>query len=146
MAYIETPKTNALKQKIEKLLKTVPEFVTENNELKINLIKEKADSCDITLIKLLLGNSETKKEFFTSVLDSFVFNSREFKDFLDFSSLDNSYSKYLGKEIGLYVGDTALTDCGDVVLNFPYKDCVLEGGQRKEDGLDRKSTRLNSSH
>jgi len=136
MAYIETPKTNALKQKIEKLLKTVPEFVTENNELKINLIKEKADSCDITLIKLLLGNSETKKEFFTSVLDSFVFNSREFKDFLDFSSLDNSYSKYLGKEIGLYVGDTALTDCGDVVLNFPYKDCVLEGGQRKEDGLD----------
>ena len=23
-----------------------------------------------------------------------------------------------------------------VVLNFPFKDCVLEGGQKKEDGLD----------
>lgn len=21
----------------------------------------------------------------------------------------------------------------DIVLNFPYKDCILEGGQRKED-------------
>ena len=34
------------------------------------------------------------------------------------------------------MGDSSLLDRSEVVLNFPFKDCVLEGGQRKEDGLD----------
>ena len=34
------------------------------------------------------------------------------------------------------MGDIPLIDRSEVVLNFPFKDCVLEGGQRKEDGLD----------
>ena len=29
-----------------------------------------------------------------------------------------------------------MIDWSKVVLNFPFKDCILEGGQRKEDGLD----------
>lgn len=29
-----------------------------------------------------------------------------------------------------------LTDTNDVVLDFPYKDCVLEGGQSTEEGTD----------
>ena len=29
-----------------------------------------------------------------------------------------------------------MIDRSEVVLNFPFKDCILEGGQRKEDGLD----------
>ena len=34
------------------------------------------------------------------------------------------------------MGDSSLLDRNEVVLNFPFKDCVLDGGQRKEDGLD----------
>lgn len=34
------------------------------------------------------------------------------------------------------MGDIPLIDRSEVVLNFPFKDCILEGGQRKEDGLD----------
>lgn len=34
------------------------------------------------------------------------------------------------------MGDIPLIDWSKVVLNFPFKDCILEGGQRKEDGLD----------
>ena len=34
------------------------------------------------------------------------------------------------------MGDIPLIDWSEVVLNFPFKDCILEGGQRKEDGLD----------
>ena len=30
-------------------------------------------------------------------------------------------------------GDKYLSENQDVVLNFPYKDCVLEGGQTKDD-------------
>lgn len=29
-----------------------------------------------------------------------------------------------------------LKDRDEVVLNFPFKDCVLQGGQSKDEGLD----------
>lgn len=142
MPYTETPETNALKQHIEKILATVPDFVEpaadkkQKPKLKINVIKDCAERGDIKLLAPLLKNSSIKKAFFTPVLDSFVFNTARFKEFLEYSSACNSYSKYLGQKIGLYMGDIPLIDRSEVVLNFPFKDCVLEGGQRKEDGLD----------
>lgn len=128
--------TNALYSKIEKLLKSIPDFITEENELRYNKIKEMAENGNPILLEPILNNAEMKKAFFKPILDSFIFKTKEFKEFLDYSSSNNSYSQYLGKKIGLYCGDVALTDRNEVVLNFPYKDCVLEGGQRKEDGLD----------
>ena len=136
MPFIDTPETNALKSKVEKLLSEIPDFTDENKNLKINVIKDYADNGNIKLLEPLLKNAQTKKAFFTPILDSFVFNTAKFKEFLEYSSACNSYSKYLGKKIGLYMGDSSLLDRNEVVLNFPFKDCVLEGGQRKEDGLD----------
>lgn len=131
-----TPQTNSLYVKIEELLKSIPELVTEEKELRYNKIKEMAESGDAVLLIPLMQNAEIKNAFFSPILDSFVFKTKEFKEFLDYSSSNNSYSQYLGKKIGLYCGDSALTDRNEVVLNFPFKDCVLEGGQKKEDGLD----------
>ena len=136
MPFIETPETNALKSKVEKLLSEILDFTDENKNLKINVIKDYADNGNIKLLEPLLKNAQTKKAFFSPVLDSFVFNTAKFKEFLEYSSACNSYSKYLGEKIGLYMGDSSLLDRNEVVLNFPFKDCVLEGGQRKEDGLD----------
>lgn len=136
MPFINTPETNALKSKVEKLLLEIPDFTDENKKLKINVIKDYADNGNVKLLEPLLKNAQTKKAFFTPVLDSFVFNTAKFKEFLEYSSACNSYSKYLGQKIGLYMGDSSLLDRNEVVLNFPFKDCVLEGGQRKEDGLD----------
>ena len=127
--------TNALKSKVEELLSSVPEFVDSEKHLKVNVIKDYAERGDVKLIELLLKNKQTKKNFFTPILDSFVFNTAQFKEFLEYNSGCNSYSKYLG-QIGLYSGDISLIDRDEVVLNFPFKDCVLEGGQRKEDGDD----------
>lgn len=131
-----TPQTNSLYKKIEELLKSIPELVTEEKELRYNKIKEMAENGDAILLIPLMQNAEIKNAFFSPILDSFVFKTKEFKEFLDYSSSNNSYSQYLGKKIGLYCGDSALTDRNEVVLNFPFKDCVLEGGQKKEDGLD----------
>lgn len=127
--------TNALKSKVEELLSSVPEFVDSEKHLKVNVIKDYAERGDVKLIEQLLKNKQTKKTFFTPILDSFVFNTAQFKEFLEYNSGCNSYSKYLG-QIGLYSGDISLIDRDEVVLNFPFKDCVLEGGQRKEDGDD----------
>ena len=142
MPYTEPSETNALKQHIETVLATVPDFVEpaadkkQKPKLKINVIKDCAERGDIKLLAPLLKNPTVKKAFFTPVLDSFIFNTAKFKEFLEYSSACNSYSKYLGQKIGLYMGDIPLIDRSEVVLNFPFKDCVLEGGQRKEDGLD----------
>lgn len=136
MPFLDTPETNALKSKVEKLLLEIPDFTDENKNLKINVIKDYADNGNVKLLEPLLKNAQTKKAFFTPVLDSFVFDTAKFKEFLEYSSACNSYSKYLGQKIGLYMGDSFLLDRNEVVLNFPFKDCVLEGGQRKEDGLD----------
>ena len=136
MPFIDTTETNALKSKVEKLLSEIQYFTEENKKLKINVIKDYADNGNVKLLEPLLKNPQTKKVFFSPVLDSFVFNTAKFKEFLEYSSACNSYSKYLGQKIGLYMGDSSLLDRNEVVLNFPFKDCVLEGGQRKEDGLD----------
>lgn len=136
MPFTEAPETNALKSEVEKILAEVPDFVDENKALKINVIKDYAERGDVKLLEPLLKNQRTKRAFFKPVLDSFVFNTTHFKEFLEYSSACNSYSKYLGQKIGLYMGDSSFLDRNEVVLNFPFKDCVLEGGQRKEDGLD----------
>ncbi|MBI1925693.1 site-specific DNA-methyltransferase, partial [Candidatus Poribacteria bacterium] len=44
----------------------------------------------------------------------------------------NSYTRFRNR-IGLTVGDKYLRERGDVTLVWPYKDCVLEGGQTKEE-------------
>jgi hypothetical protein len=89
---------------------------------------------DSNLLKLLYQNETTRARFFTdidgiSVFDKvgfgWVINNREF--------LPDSYTRYKNK-IGLTNsnGDYISTS-NDVELVFPYKDCVLEGGQTKED-------------
>lgn len=45
--------------------------------------------------------------------------------------LPDSFTAYKTK-IGLATGDKYLSENQEVVLNFPYKDCVLEGGQTKD--------------
>ena len=133
---METVTTNGLRIRIESLLKTDKRLITEKGDLNYTKIHDLAENLDPDLIMLLLKNDIAKDAFFKSVLKSYVFNTKKFIEFLDFNSSNNSYSKYLGKEIGLYTGDELLVDRDEVVLNFPYKDCVLEGGQTTEEGMD----------
>ena len=73
MPFIDTPETNALKSKVEKILSEIPDFTDENKNLKINVIKDCADNGNAKLLEPLLKNAQTKKVFFSPVLDSFVF-------------------------------------------------------------------------
>lgn len=52
MPFIDTPETNALKSKVEKLLSEIPDFTDENKNLKINVIKDYADNGNIKMPKL----------------------------------------------------------------------------------------------
>lgn len=46
--------------------------------------------------------------------------------------MPDSYTSYTNK-IGLTHNGNFISQTNDVVLDFPYKDCVLEGGQDKDD-------------
>lgn len=89
---------------------------------------------DAELLKLLFNNEVTKKRFFTDIEGIYVFDkvgfgwvisNREF--------LPDSYTHYKNK-IGLTTSEGKfISASNDVVLVFPYKDCVLLGGQTRED-------------
>ena len=116
------------------VLKQDPRFFTENGELLRNAVYEAAMKMDSNLLKLLYENEATKSRFFTAVDGIAVFdkvgfgwviNNREF--------LPDSFTRYKNK-IGLINNNGEFLSSSDnVVLSFPYKDCVLEGGQTKED-------------
>ena len=116
------------------VLKQDNRFFTEDGRLLRNAVYEAAMQMDTNLIHLLLANNITKAHFFKEVDGITVFdkvgfgwvvNNREF--------LPDSYTRYKNK-IGLTdeTGNMISTN-GSVELVFPYKDCVLEGGQTSED-------------
>jgi len=87
------------------------------------------------LIKLLLNDPQTRERFFLKIKDVYVFKQNDFRFFLDENKLDNSYTQFENK-IGLSFKSRLLRETSDVVLNFSYKDCILEGGQSTEEGSD----------
>ena len=123
------------KESLLELLQNDERLFDEQGELKENLLRELIDQYDPKLLELLLGNELTRAKFFVSVGKSLVFKANELKFFIDENKLDNSYTQFENK-IGLKIGSRLLREYRDVVLNFPYKDCVLEGGQSTEEGSD----------
>jgi len=117
------------------LLKTDNRLLDSEGELMGNKIQDLADKTDEKLIELLLDNSETRLKFFLKIKDVFVFKTSDFKFYLDENKIDNSYTQYENR-IGLTSKGKFLKDSNDIVLDFPYKDCVLEGGQSTEEGTD----------
>ncbi len=116
------------------VLKHDERFFSAEGELLRNAVCEAAMKMDSALLKMLYNNEVTKDRFFTniegiSVFDkvgfSWVINNREF--------LPDSYTRYKNK-IGLANRNgNYISASNDIELVFPYKDCVIEGGQTKED-------------
>lgn len=125
----------AFKDTLLKLLKTDTRLLDLDGELMGNKIQDLADKTDEKLIELLFDNSETKAKFFIQIKEAFVFKTSDFKFYIDENKIDNSYTQYENK-IGLTSKGKFLKDSNDVVLDFPYKDCILEGGQSTDEGTD----------
>lgn len=99
-----------------------------------NKIVELALKLDKDLLKLLLSNDRLKEYFFEAVGGTYVFDKHAFQQFISNKQfLPDSYTAFKNK-IGLTDdGENYLVRKNDVTLIWPYKDCILEGGQTKED-------------
>jgi adenine-specific DNA-methyltransferase len=119
--------------KLTAVLKKDRRFVDEDGELVLAAVQDHAWRIDHGLVKLLLADKEIKAKFFDEIEGHWVFNLNTFIEFVSQKNfLDNSYTRFRNR-IGLTVGGKYLRERGDVALVWPYKDCVLEGGQTKEE-------------
>ena len=116
------------------VLKSDERFVAEDGTFLRNAVYEAAMKMDKDLIHLLLANDETSTRFFVEVDGVKVFDKMEFAWVINNRQfLPESYTRFKNK-IGLVdETDTLISTSGKVELIFPYKDCVLEGGQSQED-------------
>lgn len=125
-----------LQNDLIELLKHEDSLVVDG-QLNKNKIVEMALQVDPKLIKLLLQHDTFKNHFFTDVESVMVFDKIKFQRFVNNKSfLPDSYTAFKNK-IGLTINDGTtdnyINTKNDVVLAWPHKDCVLEGGQTKEE-------------
>lgn len=116
-----------------KLLKKDNRFVDEDGELIKAAVIDSAWKIDKELVRLLLSGKAIKDKFFDEIEGHWIFNINTFIDFIsDKNFLDNSYTRFKNR-IGLTIDGKYMKERGEVALAWPYKDCVLEGGQTKEE-------------
>lgn len=119
---------------LENLLRMESTYCTEDGVLLKNAIVEAALALRPKLIAKLLTHDGLKRNFFTEVEGVLVFDKVKFQKFvMNKRFLPDSYTSFKNK-VGLTNEDgDFLSESREVVLSWPYKDCVLEGGQTKED-------------
>ncbi|MCY3994652.1 MAG: site-specific DNA-methyltransferase [Rhodobacter sp.] len=115
------------------LLQSEQSFISDGAILK-NAVIEAALNMEPRLLELLMGAKTIKTHFFTEVSGVPVFDKVKFQDFVSNKAfLPDSYTAFRNR-IGLMdARGNYLSQSRDVVLAWPYKDCVLEGGMVKED-------------
>ena len=113
------------------VLKEYPNAIV-NKQINHTFLENKARAHDETLLSLLYQHLPT--ELFLSVGDVTIFNTEKFISLISYKSIfPNSYTKfknYLG--LATPAGLLSSPNNKDVVLNWPFKDCILEGGQAKD--------------
>lgn len=118
---------------VEEALKTNSKYVSDDGKLLKAMVYSDVMTMDKELLCLLLSNEKIKERFFKDVNGTLIFDKQGFAWFIESKEfLPDSYTRYTNK-IGLTNGGDFISKSNDVVLDFPYKDCVLEGGQDKED-------------
>jgi len=104
-----------------------------DGQLNKALIEQKALALDADFLNLILGSESLKKHFFKDIEGALVFDKVKFQQFISNKSfLPDSYTSFK-INIGLTSNLNYLSNSGEVVLAWPHKDCVLQGGQDKED-------------
>ena len=122
-----------MKNELEELLKSQSNYLVEG-EFNKNKVSELARKYDPHLLQILMSNEKISDLFFSKINSKiWVFKLNDFLQFINNKEfLPDSFTAYKTK-IGLATKDNRyLSENNDVILNFPYKDCILEGGQTQE--------------
>ena len=123
--------TNLIRE-LNSVLKLFPEFWQGETLLRSKVI-DALKAKEPKLIKALIGSEKIKQNYSTDIDGVLIFDFDKLIGLLRFKEYwPNSFTKYRNK-IGLTSDGKYLDYDTDVVLSFPFKDCVLEGGMTKEE-------------
>ena len=140
--------SNPIDVLVEKL-KTDSRFVSKDGTILKNVLFDALYQNDAALIQLIREIPIFRDEYFTVLEDGTeLFNHTKFGWLINNKQfLPDSYTRYANK-IGLTEvnGDQEclISQNNDVVLTFPFKDCILEGGQTKSEAAVRKEIFYNT--
>ena len=118
-----------------KIMEHVKAILTKfgNKYIEKNQVIEDLDHYDTALMTALLSDELIHKTYTEKVLDTEIFKLNQFIEMFEYKDFwEDSYTKYQN-EIGLTVNGEYIRNNSDVVLDFPFKDCVLKAGMSKED-------------
>ncbi|EIQ2589302.1 site-specific DNA-methyltransferase, partial [Listeria innocua] len=105
----------------------------ENGVLLKNRIIEDVRNYQPELLAALLKNETIQKAYSLEVNGLHIFKVEDFVSMMRYKNyLESSYTKY-SNEVGLTSAGKYLKYTSDVVLDFPHKDGILEGGMTQED-------------
>lgn len=121
-----------LATELEGLLRQDERLVSGDGHLLKNAILELATAHDPSLLRLLASGERVMEHFFINFEDFKVLNLEKFVSFLTSKEwLPDSFTAFKNK-IGLSIKKNLLAESSHVVLAWPFKDCVLEGGMTKD--------------
>lgn len=124
-------KTELIKE-INHILKDFPNF-WDGEILYHSMVIQAINQKEPKLIKALINNEKIKSIYSTIIDGLIIFDFDKLISFLKCKEYwQDSFTRYRNY-IGLTVNGKYLDYNTDVVLDFPFKDCVLEGGMTKED-------------
>lgn len=125
---------NKFLEEILKILKKDKRlFSKEDNKLLKGELISLISKDDEQLLELLASSKEIEKRFFKKVGKLTIFQKENFLQLVTMNEfLPDSFTAFEIK-IGLADNKKLLASQSDISLVFPHKDCILEGGQEKED-------------
>ncbi|MET3321040.1 UNVERIFIED_ORG: adenine-specific DNA-methyltransferase [Peribacillus simplex] len=123
---------------IYNVLSEFPQYWKSDSLIKTKVVRDLREYKQ-DLIGALLENDLINQTYSLSVQGTVLFKLEEFISMLRYKNYwENSYTKF-SNEIGLTSDDKYLKYNTDIVLDFPHKDCILEGGMTKEDVAKKES-------
>ena len=107
--------------------------IAPNGKVLNNLLVEASFQPGESFLKKLLSNEKLAEYFFIKVGKTYVFDKIKFQQFVNNKDLLGGSSTFFPNKIGLSQQNNFISRQDEVVLSWPYKDCVLEGGQTHEE-------------
>ena len=119
-------------QTLKEIFKKFPNFWSGDN-LQRSIVIDTIQKKEVELIKALVDNNKIRNIYSTDIDGILIFDFDKLVSLLKYKEYwANSFTKYRNT-VGLTSEGKYLHYSSDVVLDFPFKDCVLEGGMTRED-------------
>ena len=122
----------ALIKMLKDIFKQFPNF-WNGETLQRSLVIDAIQKKEADVIKALINNEKIKTIYSTDIDGVLIFDFDKLISLLKYKEYwADSFTKYRNK-VGLTSEGKYLGYSSDVVLDFPFKDCVLEGGMTEEE-------------